>query len=360
MKPTKSDELEIFFNDLSSEAQLPPNLTESDISSRHVVLTISSVLFVHLSLLFVMHNLNRWIMFSFIIDDFPLLRKVNPLIVSCGQFLFSSIFLFPFCGKEFFRCFQTSIGGVILTTIPYIASISSSLTISYFFNPPPYFQIRSFSISCAFFLGFFNRHFYNFPDTLIAASLMICGILLSSGRSTEFYFPFLIFGFGSSIASVQYPFGIRKSLPSFRRKLILFAFSLNFCSFFMIMPFALLYGDFSLLLRVEFQLWGFVRSLAISGIVAAILCVTSSVVIYFASPLHYVAISTVRSSVYILYQAFKDPVSRLLTPNMFLGHLLCVSSGVMVILFHLDKVKHKTAVPWLFPSSLWRLLGLCV
>jgi hypothetical protein len=357
MRQSQSEELELFFTDIDPEGGASSAAATVAISSRHVLITIGTVIVAHLALLFIMHNLNSWIMFSFAVEDFPLLRRVNPLIVASGQFLFSCIVLFPFCWRQFLRCFQTSIGGVCLTTIPYIASISSSLTISYFFNPPPYFQIRSFSISCAFFIGFFNRHFYNFPDTLIAASLMICGTLLSSGPSIEFYFPFLIFGFASSIASVQYPFGIRKSLPNFRKKLVLMAFSLNFCSFCITAPFTLIYADFSLLQSPQFRLLRFLEILAISGIVAAILCLTTSVVIYFASPLHYVAISAVRSSLYILFQAFLDPVRRVLTPGMFLGHLLCVSSGTMVVLFHLDKVRHKTAVPWSFPTSLWRLLG---
>jgi hypothetical protein len=357
MRDTQSEELELFFTDIDPEGTQNSVAMTVAISSRHVLITISTVIVVHLALLFIMHNLNSWIMFSFAIDDFPLLRKVNPLIVASGQFLFSGIVLFPFCWRQFLHSFQTCIGGVCLTTIPYIASISSSLTISYFFNPPPYFQIRSFSITCAFFFGFFNRHFYNFPDTLIAVSLMICGTLLSSGPSTEFYFPFLIFGFASSIASVQYPFGIRKSLPSFRKKLVLMAFSLNFCSFCIATPFALIYADFSILRAPQFRFINFVETLAVSGLVAAILCITTSVVIYFASPLHYVAISSVRSSLHILFQAFLDPVRRVLTPGMFLGHLLCVSSGTMVVLFHLDKVRHKTAVPWSFPMSLWRLLG---
>jgi hypothetical protein len=304
-----------------------------------------------------MHILNRWIMFNFAIDDFPLLIKVSPLIIACGQFLFSSLFLFPFCWRQFFRCFQTAIGGVLLTSIPYIASISSSLTIGYFFNPPPYFQVRSFSISYAFFFSFFNRQFYIFPDPLIAASLMICGTLLSSGQSTEFYFPFLVFGFASSIVSVQYPCGLRKSLLSFRRRLILLAFSLNMCSFVITAPFAVFFADFSVFGDPAFRTAAFVRTLATSGIVAAVLCITSAVLIYFASPLHYVAISTVRSSTYILYQAYRDPVRRVLSPAMFLGHVLCVSSGVMVILFHLEKVRKKTTVRWAFPSSLFRLLG---
>jgi hypothetical protein len=360
MKATKRDELEYFFTEVPSESEFNTDAPTSRLSSQQVLLTISITIVIHLSLLCVMHNLNRWIMFNFAIDDFPLLQKVNPLVVASGQFLFSGLFLFPFCGRQFFHSFQSSVGGILLTTVPYITSITSSLTISYFFNPPPYFQIRSFSISCAFFLGFFNRHFYNFPDTLIAGSLMICGTLLSSGQSTEFYFPFLIFGFGSSFASVQYPFGIRKALPSFRKSLILLAFSLNFCSFLLTVPFTLAYADLTLLMQPGFQLWGFVRTLACSGFVAGVLCITSSIIIYFASPLHYVAISTVRSSAHILLQAFVNPIRRVLTPAMFLGHLLCVSSGVMLILFHLDKVRHKTTVPWSFPSSLWRLLGFAV
>jgi hypothetical protein len=356
MHKGEPDELEVFFDELASDAQ--SDAPEIHISAQQVLITIGFVVLVHLSLLFVMHNLNRWIMFNFAIDDFPLLHKVSPLIVASGQFLVSSVFLFPFCWRQFFRGFQASIGGIILTSISHIASISSSLTISYFFNPPPYFQIRSFSISFAFFLGFFNRHFYNFPDTLIAASLMICGTLLSSGWSTEFYFPFLIFGFASSIVSVQYPFGIRKSLPCFRHRVILLAFSLNICSFFITAPFTLAFGNFGLLTETSFPLAAFLGTLAISGIVAAVLCITSAILIYFASPLHYVAISTVRSSVHILFQAFTDPVRRVLTPGMFIGHVLCVSSGVMVILFHLEKVRRKTTVRWSFPASLWRLLGL--
>jgi hypothetical protein len=357
MKAARSDEMEIFFTEVASDTQSDTTGSIARGSARHVLMTFGLVIGVHLALLFVMHNLNNLIMFGFAVNDFPLLRKVSPLIVACGQFMFSGGFLFPFCCKQFFRSFQASIGGILLTAIPYIASISSSLTISYFFNPPPYFQIRSFSICCAFFIGFFTRHFYNFPDTLIAASLMICGTLLSSDRSTEFYFPFLIFGFASSIASVQYPFAIRKSLPSFRRRLVLLAFTLNFCSFFITAPFALLFADFDFLRDPAFNLFGFLKALALSGVVAAILCLTSSVLIYFASPLHYVAISSVRSSAHILFQAFRDPVRRVLTPAMFLGHVLCVTSGAMVVLFQLEKVKQRRLVRWSFPGSLWRLLG---
>jgi hypothetical protein len=71
-----------------------------------------------------------------------------------------------------------------------LTSITSSLPIGYFFNPSPYFQVRSFSISTALFIGFSNKHFDNFPDILVASGPVMCGTLLSTGRSTEFSFPF--------------------------------------------------------------------------------------------------------------------------------------------------------------------------
>jgi hypothetical protein len=357
MKPVDPDELEVFFTEVASDSQADSREAAKPDSGPHVTLTVSFVIVVHLTLLFLMTSLNRSLISGFAVDEFPLLHKPNPLVVASSQFFFSSLVFLPFCWRQFVRSLQACVGGVLLTSLPYIASITSSLTIGYFFNPPPYFQVRSDSISAAFFIGFFNKHFYNFPDTLIAASIMICGTLLSSGRSTEFYFPFLIFGFASSAASVQYPFAIRKSIRVFRRRLILFAFTLNVCSFLIILPFTWLFADFSIFRRRDFELWSFFRTLICSGVIAAILCLTSSMLIYFSSPLHYVALSTVRSSLSILVQAFRNPVKRVLTPGTFIGHLVCVGSGVMVVLFHLGKIRQKTAVPWAFPASLWRLLG---
>jgi hypothetical protein len=327
--------------------------------SRQVLITISVALGAHFCLLFLMTSLNRRLMISFAIDDFPLLHKVNPLIVATGQFFCSAIFLLPFCATQFCRYFQLSIGGIILVSLPYIASIASSLTITFFFNPPPYHQVRSFAITCAFLIGFFNDHFYSFPDTAIAVGIMIGGTLLTSGRSTEFYFPFLIFGFASSIVSVQYPFGIRGALHTFRRKFVLMAFTLNLCSFLLTLPFTFVVADFRILKDPAFRLWPFLWTLMCSGIVSGILCLTTAVVIYFSSPLHYVTISSVRGSVTILLQAFADPVRRVLTPLTFFGHMICVVCGVMVLLLHLEQLRQKPGVLWTFPGSLWRLMGIC-
>ncbi|OHS98461.1 hypothetical protein TRFO_35134 [Tritrichomonas foetus] len=357
MRTVENEELELFFNELQTD--ISPALTTSleENYFRQVILTLITNFAAHGILLFIMTALNKTLIYSFAIDDFPLIYKVNPLLISMGQFFFSSLFLFPFCAKQFIDRFQISIGGMILTAVPYIATITSSLAIYYFFNPPPYFQLRSFSISCAFFIGFFNKHFYNFPDTIIAVGIMICGTLLSSGPSPEFYFPFLVFGFASSVASVQYPFAIRKSIGFFRRKFVLLAFSLNICSLVLVTPFALTCSDLSIFHRPEFKFWPFFFTLAFSGFISALLCLTSSILIYFSSPLHYIVFSTARSSLMILFQAIIDPVNRVLTPAMFLGHLICLSSGIMVMIFHFQKLKQKTLVPWSFPSSLWRLLG---
>jgi hypothetical protein len=125
------------------------------------------------------------------------------------------------------------------------------------------------------------------------------------------------------------------------------------------LPFTLVVADFKLLQRPEFRFWPFVFTLICSGIVSGILCLTTAVVIYFSSPLHYVTISSVRSSVVILFQAFVNPVKRVLTPEMFFGHMICVLCGVMVLLLHLEQLRQKPGVLWTFPGSLWRLMGIC-
>lgn len=320
--------------------------------------TIFVTIIFHWFLLFLMVYLNKTLMVHFSTDDFPLLSRINPLFVACGQFFFSTLFLMPFCWKQFVQKIQVSIGGVILTVVPYVGTITSALTKKYFFNSPPYFQLRSFSLSCAFFIGFFNRHFYNFPDTIIAVSLMICGTLLASEPSSEFYFPFLVFGLASSVMSVQYSFGIRKAITFFRRNLILLAFSLNFVSFFVTFPFAFLYTDFTIFRSPQFQLLSFIVHLAFTGLIGALICLTSTIIVYFSSPLHYIAISTTRASIHAIYKAFVNPVQGLMSPLAFIGHCICVCSGVMAVLLQLEKLKQKAVVPWLFPHSIWRLLGL--
>lgn len=351
-------ELEMFFSEVASDGQAVMRPAIETGYMKHIIFTICLNLTIHFSLLFIMTILNRELSFGFAIDDFPLLIKVNPLIIASGQFLFSALFMLPFCIRDFVNRFQVSVGGVILTAVPYVASITSSLAHGYFFNPPPYYQIRSFSISCAFFVGFFNTHFHNFPDTIIAVGMMICGTLLSAGRSLEFYFPFLMFGFASSLASVQYPLSIRAAIRYFRRKFILLAFSLNLCSFVLTLPFTLLCADFSIFSHPEFNVSRFMTYLVLSGLFAGILCLTSAILIYFSSPLHYIVISTVRSSCMLLWQAYQNPLRRVLTPAMFVGNWICMAGGVMVFLFHFQKLRQRVGVPWVFPRSLWKLLGL--
>lgn len=351
------DELRYFLNDVQSDPPQRISRSLEDSYVRQITLTLIANFSIHGVLLFVMTALNKKLMFTYAVDDFPLLYKVNPLIISMGQFFFSSLFLFPFCSKRFFERFQLNIGAILLASVSYIATITSSLTLYYFFNPPPYFQLRSFSLSCAFFIGFFNKHFYNFPDTFIAVSLMICGTLLSSGQSQEYYFPFLLFGFASSIASVQYPFSLRKAINFFKGEFILMAFSLNICSLFIIAPFAFLFSDFSIFNHPKFLFWPFLRTLCLSGFNSGILCLTSSLVIYFASPLHYIVFSTARQSLLILFQSFYDPIRRTQTPATFTGHVLCLFSAIMVMIFHFQNIKQSTT-PWSFPSSVWRLFGL--
>lgn len=351
-------ELEMFFSEVASDGH---SVTKPAIETgymKNIILTICVNMVIHFSLLFIMTILNRELSFGFAIDDFPLLLKVNPLIIASGQFLFSTLLMLPFCIRDFVNRFQHSMGGVILTAVPYVASITSSLAHGYFFNPPPYYQIRSFSISCAFFVGFFNTHFHNFPDTIIAIGMMICGTLLSAGRSLEFYFPFLMFGFASSLASVLYPLGIRSSIRYFRRKFILLAFSLNLCSFLMTLPCTLVCADFKIFQHPDFNITRFMFYLILSGMFAGVLCLTSAILIYFSSPLHYIVMSTVRSSCMLLWQAYRNPLRRVLTPAMFLGNWVCMAAGVMVFLFHMQKLKQKAGVPWVFPRSLWKLLGL--
>lgn len=358
MKRSKDrDELRYFLNDIQSDSQQGISKTLEDSYAHQIILTLIANFSVHGVLLFIMTALNKKLMFGFAVNDFPLLYKVNPLVISMGQFFFSSLFLFPFCSKIFFERIQLNIGAIMLASISYIATITSSLTIYYFFNPPPYFQLRSFSISCAFFIGFFNKHFYNFPDTFIAVSLMICGTLLSSGQSQEYYFPYLLFGFASSIASVQYPFSLRKAINFFRGQFILMAFSLNICSLIIIAPFAITFSDFSIFRHPDFSFWPFLGTLCLSGFNSGILCLTSSLLIYFASPLHYVVFSTARQSLLILFQSFYDPIHRTQTPATFTGHVLCLFSAIMVMVFHFQNLKNSTT-PWSFPSSVWRLLGL--
>lgn len=352
-----NEELELFFNENKSASLQAISSSLETNYSNEVIKTLIANFLIHGILLFIMTKLNKQLMFELSIDDFPLLYKINPLLISMGQFFFSAVFLFPFCAKEFFTKVQANIGSILLTTIPYIATITSSLTIFYFYHPPPYFQLRSFSISCAFFIGFFNKHFYNFPDTIIATGLMICGTLLSSGPTQEYYFPYLVFGFASSVASVQYPFALRKALGSFRNNFVLLAFSLNISSLIFITPFALTFSDFSIFRHPEFSFSSFVFFLICSGFVSGVLCLTSSVLIYFSTPLHYIVFSTARQSLMILFQAFVNPVRRILTPSTFLGHLICFTSGIMVMFFHFQKLKQKTVVPWAFPVSLLRLLG---
>jgi hypothetical protein len=46
-------------------------------------------------------------------------------------------------------------------------------------------------------------------------------------------------------------------------------------------------------------------------------------------------------------------VGLVLTPGMFLGHLLCISSSaVMVGLFHLEKVRQTISVKWRLAATL--------
>ena len=355
MIDASKEELEVFFK----EFRMDPKDAQNKTKNYHGILfTLLTIITSHGFFLFVMTYLNKKLMISFAVEDFPLVFKVNPLFVSMGQFLFSSIFLFPFCARQFFSSIQSCIGNIMLTAVSYIATITSSMTILYFFNPPPYYQLRSFSISCAFFIGFFNKHFYNFPDTIIAVSLMICGSLLSASSFPEYYFPFLVYGIASSVASVQYPFSLRKSLELFKKKFILLAFSLNVCSFIFILPFALSCTDFSIFQRNDFKLKGFLLNLIFSGFVSGILCLTSALLIYFSTPLHYIVFSTTKQSILILFQAFINPVQRVLTPKMFVGHLICVASGIVVYIFHIIEMNQKTLIPIVFPNSLLRLLGI--
>lgn len=354
------DELGLFFTDQSSQDD--PGI-HSGFDGNYFLHVGGAFLFaiaMHVLLLTAMIGMNHRLMVKYTVDDFPLFDRVNPLIVATGQFFFSALFLFPFCARQFVKHIQLSIGAILLTAIPYVASIVSSLAHGYFFKPPPYYQLRSFSISCAFFIGFFNRHFVNFPDTIIATGMMICGSLIASGRSTEFYFPYLVFGLASSVAAVQYPFGLRHAIVYFRRKFILLAFSLNLCSFCLTLPVTLACADFRVFRSPIFNFTSFLWTWVASGLTAGALCVTSSVLIYFSSPLHYVVVSTFRSHCTILYRGYVNPLRWLMTPGMFFGNWICVASGVMVILFHLQKIRDRSSNrgDWRFPASLFHLLGL--
>lgn len=347
--------LETFKEDVDEHAS--PALTENKYY-KAVWITLCVTLIVHFISLTLLFRQNQLMYTKYIIDYFPYIQNISPFFISFSQSLISSLILTPFCIKEFISNIHDNVGGIFLTTIPYICSITSSLGILSFANPPPYYNLRSISICLSFFIGFFRKQFYNWPNMSIACGFMIVGTVLSYESHGELFYPYLFFGLQSSLSVVIYSYLVRRAIGSFRRKFLLLVYSMHVVSALLLLPFAIIFTDFTIFTNSRFPLGSFIGAIFCSGILSTIASCTTVLIVYMTSPLQYTAISTARQSVTQIVSAIIYPIDKILEPAQFAGHLLCIFSAIMVTILHLNRIRYKTAIPWEFPKSILKVFGI--